>query len=77
MYLNNSLISQGICNGTVGIVTDVNILDQNVRVAFSIRGSIIDINICKQTHYFNINGSNCSRTQFPLQNSFALTVHKT
>src|SRR5436190_23903387 len=35
MYLNNSLLSHGICNGTVGVVTDVNHLDGCVRVAFS------------------------------------------
>ena len=29
------------------------------------------------TRYFSINGINYSRTQFPLQNAFALTVHKT
>ena len=29
------------------------------------------------TRYFIINGVNYSRTQFPLQNAFALTVHKT
>jgi ATP-dependent exoDNAse (exonuclease V) alpha subunit len=38
---------------------------------------MIDVDIYKQTHYFNINGINSRRTQFPLQNSFALTVHKT
>ena len=77
MYLNNSLIEQGICNGTVGIITDVNLTEESVRVAFSIRGSIIDINIYKQTHYFKLNENNYQRTQFPLQNCFALTVHKT
>jgi len=77
MYLNNSLINHGICNGTIGIITDVNSAEESIRVAFSIRGSIVDINIFKQTHYFQINGSNSHRTQFPLQNSFALTVHKT
>ena len=25
MYLNNSLIEQGICNGTIGIITNLNI----------------------------------------------------
>jgi len=25
MYLNNSLIDQGICNGTVGVITDVDV----------------------------------------------------
>jgi ATP-dependent exoDNAse (exonuclease V) alpha subunit len=29
------------------------------------------------TAYFTINGMHCSRTQLPLQNAFALTVHKT
>jgi len=53
------------------------LLQQFVRVAFSIRGSIIDIDIYKQTHYFELYGNNCYRTQFPLQNCFALTVHKT
>ena len=74
MYLNNSLISHGICNGTVGVVTDVNHLDECVRVA---KGSIIDIDVYKHTHYFKINGTNSHHTQFPLQNCFALTVHKT
>jgi ATP-dependent exoDNAse (exonuclease V) alpha subunit len=77
MYLNNSLISHGICNGTIGVITDVNPSDEYVRIAFSVRGSIIDIDIHKQTHYFKVNGINCSRTQFPLQNCFVLTVRKT
>ena len=77
MYLNNSLFEQGICNGTIGVITNVNPENLSVRIAFSIRGSIIDIEIYKITHYFKINGSNCRQTQFPLQNCFALTVHKT
>src|ERR1044071_1089880 len=77
MYLNNSLISHGICNGTVGVITDINHLDGCVRVAFSTKGSIIDIDVYKHTHYFKINEANSHRTQFPLQNCFALTVHKT
>lgn len=35
MYLNNSLIGYGICNGTMRIITDVDLTDQFVRVAFS------------------------------------------
>ena len=77
MYLNNSLIEYGICNGTIGVVVDVDPTNEYARVAFSVRGSVIDIDIYKQTHYFNINGNNSRRTQFPLQNCFALTVHKT
>ena len=29
------------------------------------------------THFFNITGVSCSRTQYRLQDAFALTVHKT
>src|SRR5437764_1253087 len=54
MYLNNSLISHGICNGTIGVVTNVN-PEEYARIAFSVRGSIIDIDIYKHTHYFEIN----------------------
>ena len=77
MYLNNSLIEQEICNDTIGIITNINHVEQYVRIAFSVKGSIIDVDIYKQTHYFELNGTNCHRTQFPLQNSFALTIHKT
>jgi ATP-dependent exoDNAse (exonuclease V) alpha subunit len=78
MHLNNSLIAQGICNGTIGVITDVDPQDECARVAFSVKGSIlVDVDIYKLTHYFELNGSNCRRTPFPLQNCFALTVHKT
>ena len=29
------------------------------------------------THFFNITGVSCSRTQYPLQDAFALIIHKT
>ncbi|GES75098.1 Pif1-like helicase domain-containing protein [Rhizophagus clarus] len=48
-----------------------------VRVVFSIIGGIVDIVIKKDTATFFIDGKPSSRCQFPLQNSFALTVHKT
>jgi len=73
MYLNNSLIAQGICNSTISVVTDVNLQDQYARVAFSTRGFIVNIDIYKQTHYFELNGSNCRHMQFPLQNRFTLS----
>ena len=28
-------------------------------------------------HFFNINGISCSQTQYPLQDAFALIIHKT
>ena len=48
MFLNNSLIDDGIVNGTMGVITDVNLVEESAQVAFSIRGSLIDIDICKQ-----------------------------
>ena len=76
MFLDNSLMQQGICNGTIGIITDLDIENENVCIAFSIRSSIINSTIYKKTHYFELHKNNCKRTQYPLQNSFALTVHK-
>jgi len=50
---------------------------QSVQVAFCVRGAIIHKDITKQTQYFYTNRQRALRTQFPLQNSFSLTVHKT
>jgi ATP-dependent DNA helicase PIF1 len=77
MYLNNSLIEDGICNGTIGVITDLNKEQPTVQVAFCIHGAIIHKWITRETTYFYSGGQQASRTQFPLQNSFALTVHKT
>jgi hypothetical protein len=77
MYLKNNLIDQNICNGTVGVVTDIDLENLEVRVAFSVVGGIVDIGIKKETITFLIDGKPASRCQFPLQNAFALTVHKT
>jgi len=77
MYLNNSLINDGICNGTIGVITDVNKQQPSVQVAFCIHGAIVQKWIIRETAYFYSNGQQASRTQFPLQNSFSLTTHKT
>ena len=77
MYLNNLLIEDGICNGTVGVVTDLDKNIPSVQVAFCIQGTIVHKWIARETSYFYINGQRASRTQFPLQNAFSLTVHKT
>ena len=65
-------MEDGICNETIGIVTDI----ENDRKRFCLHGAIIHIWIARQMAYF-CNGERASRTQFPLQNLFALTVHKT
>ena len=77
MYLKNNLIKQKICNGTVRVITDIKLESLQVRVAFSVIGSIVDIKIKKKTTTFIIDGKPSSRSQFPLQNAFALTVYKT
>ena len=77
MYLKNDLMDQNICNGTIGVVTDINLENLEIRVAFSVVGGIVDIGIKKETITFLIDGKPASRCQFPLQNAFALTVHKT
>jgi ATP-dependent exoDNAse (exonuclease V) alpha subunit len=76
MFLNNSLMAEGICNGTIGIVTNVDKNKMSVQVAFCINAAIVHRWITQQTAYFYASGQS-SRTQFPLQNCFALTVHKT
>jgi len=77
MYLKNDLMKQNICNGTVGIVTDINLDALEVKIAFSVKGGIVNIGIKRETATFTIDGKLLSRCQFLLQNAFALTVHKT
>jgi hypothetical protein len=77
MYLNNSLIKDGICNGTIGVITDLDKQQPSVQIAFCVHGAIIHKWITRETAYFYSTGQQASRTQFPLQNSFSLTVHKT
>ena len=76
MFLNNKLFEQNICNGTIGIVTKI-IDEENVEVTFPTLNSIKKVVVQKETYYFEIDGKRASRKQFPLQNAFALTVHKT
>ena len=74
--LNNSQFKYKICNGTIGIITDINAELQEIRCAFCVQNAIVDIAVKKQTSSFLINGTPASRIQFPLINAFALTVHK-
>ena len=66
----------GICNGTIGVITKV-IDDDNVEITFPTNGNIIKMNVQKITINFEINSTHVLRCQFPLQNAFALTTHKT
>src|SRR6185312_10142060 len=64
------------CNGTIGVVISVDHQTEHVNVTFLGIGCLIHAVVSPQTSYFTINGMKASRKQFPLQNCFALTVHK-
>ena len=76
MFLNNQLFDVGICNGTIGVVTNVDPDIKKVRVMFCSATGIRDVEISPITVSFHVNGNSASRTQFPLMNCFAITVHK-
>jgi ATP-dependent DNA helicase PIF1 len=77
MFLNNTYFNNGLANGTIGVVTAMNYANNTVEVTFPTSSGITLTSIRRVTNSFLINGAPCSRTQFPLQNAFALTVHKT
>ena len=76
MFLTNKLFNEKLCNGSIGIVTKL-IDDNNIEVTFPIDSGLVQVTVKKITTYFNLNGVPAQRTQFLLQNAFALTVHKT
>ena len=45
MFLNNKHINKQICNGTIGIITDIDKNRDIVRVAFCVNRGIVDIEI--------------------------------
>ena len=76
MFLTNKLFIEGLCNGSIVVITKL--IDENhIEVVFPINSEINQIVIEKITAYFNFNRASAQRKQFPLQNAFALTVHKT
>jgi len=76
MFLNNKYFSKGIYNGSIGVVLRV-LNESLVEVVFPISTGMVIMKVEKDTSYFVINGASARRTQFPLQNAFSLTVHKT
>ena len=76
MFLNNSLFDHGICNGSIGVILALN-NDLSVKVAFPTPDGIHEVDVQKTSVRFNVDGSQAIRHQFPMQNAFALTVHKT
>jgi len=76
MFLNNKYFSKGIYNGSIGVILRV-LNESLVEVVFPVSTGMVIMKVEKDTSYFIINGAPARRTQFPLQNAFALTVHKT
>ncbi|CAG8737364.1 2684_t:CDS:1, partial [Ambispora leptoticha] len=76
MYLNNKLFEHGICNRTIRIITKL-INEENIEITFPVNDNITKISVEKTTSHFTINGILASKEQYPIQNAFALTVHKT
>ena len=44
-FLNNQHFDKGICNGTIGVVTDVDREHLTTRVAFAVQNGIIDLEV--------------------------------
>jgi ATP-dependent exoDNAse (exonuclease V) alpha subunit len=51
--------------------------EESINAAFLTKTGLCYITINKTIDRFNYNGQPASRRQFPIQNAFALTVHKT
>lgn len=77
MYLNNTQFKHGLYNGSMGVVMKVHHDQESIEVAFPLINGIKTFTIQKDTAFFTYNGMPAKRIQFPLQNAFALTVHKT
>jgi len=76
MFLDNSLFNYGICNGSIGVILALN-NDGTIKVAFPTPNGLHEIDVQKTSVKFDFDGSSAIRHQFPMQNAFALTVHKT
>jgi ATP-dependent DNA helicase PIF1 len=92
MFLTNSMIDQVISNGTCGIIVSLRPNGEpnvafptrhGIRVRQlipTLRKKKANLNktveVGRDTSYFIANGISYSRCQLPLQNAFALTIHK-
>ena len=73
MFLNNTLYENGICNGSIGIIIKIH-NEEMIDVVFPTKTGLCYITVNKTVDRFNYNGQ---PAQFPIQNAFALTAHKT
>ena len=73
---SKKLFAHGICNGTIGVILALN-NDGTIKIAFPTTTGIQEVDVQQTTQRFYVSGARACRRQFPLQNAFALTVHKT
>ena len=59
------------------VIKEVKFIETSFSKDFPTPTSISKIIVQKEIYHFEIDGKSASRQQFPLQNAFALTVHKT
>jgi len=59
------------------VIKEVKFIETSFSKDFPTPTSISKIIVRKEIYHFEIDGKSASRQQFPLQNAFALTVHKT
>jgi len=64
MFLNNSLIEKGICNGTIGIVTDFDKETLSVQVAFCVQNGIIHCWVYTSYKMSNLNMASLHKDAF-------------
>src|SRR6266540_4063394 len=76
MYLNNNQFKHRLYNGFIRVITKI-YNSENVEAFFPLKEGIKIFHIKKDTVFFTLNEMSAKRIQFPLQNAFALTVHKT
>src|SRR5688572_8423729 len=76
MFLNNTLYENGICNGSICVIIKVH-NEESLDVAFLTKSCLSYVTINRTIDRFTYNGQLATRRQFPIQNAFSLTVHKT
>ena len=72
IYIKSLVETNNLLKGTAIFRTEVDEYEELIFKKF-----VVKIIVQKETSYFEIDGKRASRKQFPLQNAFSLTVHKT